>query len=782
MGTQRFRKEITPSRSSCLYLFAPGNHSGALCFFAFRLRIFRIVQIVLFPEQSVSMKTKQTFLLFLLGLLYFPATLHAFVTPPPPAAPQKPVEERYCDTTIVDPYRSLEDLEAPDVRKWFRAQAQYAQSVIEKIPGRDALIRKMIDFDSRKSAKVYNLSITESNRYFYLKRTPSDETGKLYYRDGFEGRETLLFDPSGFGNGKGKKFAVSNVSPTDDGKKVAVSVAANGSEDDVVLIMQVETGTFYREKIDRCRFASPSWLPDGSAFLYNRLADLEKSDPDIQKNSKVYLHTVGTDPSSDREIFSNRTNPELGIRPEDIPFVHYDKDSGYLFALVQNVDPRITAYYAPAADLDKPVISWKPLLEPADNVHDFSVTAKDIYLYSPEKAPNFRILRTSLEHPDIGNAEVVVREPSNGVLTSFGLTNEGIYYTLSKNGVQEEFYRKPLAGGKARKIRLPFAAGSVRLSTRGFKYPDVWVVISGWTSDYKRYRYDASLPEGFRDETLSSPAEYPEYEHLTVEELLVPSHDGTKVPLSLIYRKGTRQDGTAPMLFYGYGAYGNAITPFFSPQFLLWTHKGGILAIAHVRGGGELGDAWHKAGMKTTKPNTWKDLIACAEYAARKKYSSPRHMAANSASAGGILVGKAMTERPDLFAAVVPQVGAMNPLRGEETPNGPVNAPEFGTVKDSTECRALMAMDPYLAIRKGVDYPAALVTAGMNDPRVIAWQPAKFAARLAAATSSDKPVLFLTDFQSGHGIGDTKTKQFETLADVLSFALWQTGHPEFQPE
>ncbi|ASQ90231.1 peptidase S9 [Prosthecochloris sp. GSB1] len=728
------------------------------------------------------MKTRQTFFLFLLGLPHFPADLHASVKPLPLAAPEKPVEERYCDTTIVDPYRSLERLDDKEVRTWFRAHAEYAKSVIEKIPGRNDLIRRMIDFDSRKSVTVYNLSITESNRYFYLKRTPSDETGKLYYRDGFEGSETLLFDPSGFESGKGKKFVISNISPTDDGKKVAVSVAANGSEDDIVLVMHVETGNFYGEKIDRCRFAAPSWLPDGSAFLYNRLADLEKNDPDIQKNSKVYLHKVGTDPSSDREVFSNVTNPELGIRPEDIPFVHYDKDSGYLYATVQNVDPRITAYYAPVGDLYKPVVSWMPLLEQADNVHDFSVTERELYLYSPEKAPNFRVLRTSLERPDIRNADVVIREPSDGVLTSFGLTNEGIYYTLSKNGVEEEFYRKPLAGGKARNIRLPFAAGSVRLSTRGFKHPDVWVVISGWTSDYKRYRYNASSPEGFSDETLSSPADYPEYEDLMAEELLVTSHDGTKVPLSLVYRKGTKRNGAAPMLFYGYGAYGNALTPFFSPHFLLWTYKGGILAIAHVRGGGELGDAWHKAGMKTTKPNTWKDLIACAEYATRKKYSSPGRMAANSASAGGILVGKAMTERPGLFAAVIPQVGAMNPLRGEETPNGPVNAPEFGTVKDSAECRALIAMDPYLAIRKGISYPAALVTAGMNDPRVIAWQPAKFAARLAASTASEKPVLFLTDFESGHGIGDMKTKRFETLADVLSFAFWQTGHPEFQPE
>ena len=699
----------------------------------------------------------------------------------PPNAPGRIVEETWCGQTIADPYRYMENLNDPFVRQWFMLQAEYARSVIEQIPGRERLIEKMQDFDSRKSSKVYDLVITDNDRYFYLKRTPSDETGKLYFRKGYKGDESLLFDPLDLSKNGRQKFVVSNISPNDDGSKIAVSVAADGSEDDIVRIMNVKTGKFYPEKIDRCRFASPSWLPDGSAFLYNRLRKSEKHAVDIQKNSKVYLHKVGTDPSADREIFSGATNPEMNIRPEDIPFVHYDKDSRHLYAFVQNVDRRLTVYYAPVLQLEKEKISWKPLLKSEDNVHNFAVTEKELYLYTPEKAPNFKLLKTSLSEPDIRNAETVIPENSEAVLTAFNLTSRGIYYTVSKNGVEVELFRQGLDSKKAKKLKLPFTAGTAHLSSKGFRFPEAWVVISGWSSDYKRYRYD-DTSKSFVYETLSSPAEYPEYDDLVVKEVMVRSHDGVKVPLSLIYRKGLKKDGSNPVLFYGYGAYGKSLRPFFSPSFLLWAYNGGILAIAHVRGGGELGDAWHKAGMKTTKPNTWKDLIGSAEYVIEKKYTSPSHIAINSASAGGILVGKAMTERPDLFAAVIPQVGAMNPLRGEETPNGPVNAPEFGTVKDPVECRALIAMDPYLSIRDGEKYPAALVTAGINDPRVIAWQPAKFAARLQAATASGNPVLFYTDFQSGHGIGDTKTKRFETLADVLSFAFWQTGHPDFQSE
>jgi prolyl oligopeptidase len=281
---------------------------------------------------------------------------------------------------------------------------------------------------------------------------------------------------------------------------------------------------------------------------------------------------------------------------------------------------------------------------------------------------------------------------------------------------------------------------------------------------------------------MSTIAEYPEYEGLVVEEILVPSHDGEEVPLSIIYREGTSLDGTAPTMIYGYGAYGISETPGFGPGFLLWAHEGGILTVAHVRGGGEKGYAWYEAGKKTTKPNTWKDLIACAEYLVDNRYASPGHIAINGGSAGGILIGRAMTERPDLFAAAIPEVGVMNPLRAEETPNGPVNAAEFGTVQDSVEALALMEMDSYLKLRDGTDYPATLVTAGMNDPRVIAWQPAKFAARLMAANASENPILLWVDFESGHGIGNTKSKQFESAADRLAFGLWRTGHPGFEFE
>jgi prolyl oligopeptidase len=262
---------------------------------------------------------------------------------------------------------------------------------------------------------------------------------------------------------------------------------------------------------------------------------------------------------------------------------------------------------------------------------------------------------------------------------------------------------------------------------------------------------------------------------------MVPSHDGVKVPLTLIYKKGTKRDANNPLLMLGYGAYGNSISPVFSISFLTWTGTGGVMAIAHVRGGGELGENWHRGGFKTTKPNTWKDLISCAEYLINTKYTSAKKLAIIGGSGGGILIGRAMTERPDLFAVAIPFVGVMNPIRIEEFSNGPGNEAEFGNPKDSTEWKALLEMDAYLHLKKGQKYPATLVTAGMNDPFVAAWQPAKFAASLQADNASGKPILFWTDFEAGHAtIGMTRSRAAETWADYCSFALWQTGHPDFQ--
>ncbi len=701
----------------------------------------------------------------------------------PPLAKVNPVVDVYFGKKITDPYRYMEDLKDTSVQKWMKQQSDYARAVLNSIPGRQALIKKMEEFDKRKSAKISELVITDNDVYFYLKTTPTDETGKLYTRKGFGGKEELLFDPALFSKDTTQKYVITeySISPTDDGSLVAFEVAPNGSESSIMLTMNVKDKKLFPEQIDRCWAGGVSWLPGNQSFLFNRQQSSDVHNKEREKNTKTYLHKLGTEPSADKDFFSRAKNPGLGIRPEEIPSVWYIKDSPYLFALLYTVDSKLNMFYAPVSEVNNSKINWRHLITPKDDIYGFYPTDKDLYLYTPKDAPNFRILKTSLKNPDIAHAEVVVAENSEESITSFNLTNKGLYYTTSKNGVGANLYYLPYGEKKASQIKLPFAAGSISLNTKGPRFGDIWITIEGWTRDYQRYRYFPDKNE-FKLENLSSTAEYPEFADLIVEEVMVPSHDGIKVPLSLVYKKGIKKDGNNPVFLRGYGAYGISESPFFSPNALLWTTEGGIYAVAHVRGGGELGDKWYKGGYKTTKPNTWKDLISCAEYLIKEKFTSPKKIAINSASAGGILIGRAMTERPDLFAAAIPQVGCLNAVRMENSPNGPINTPEFGTVKDSVECSALIEMDSYLHLKKGVKYPATLVTAGMNDPRVIAWQPAKFAALLEADNASDKPVLFWTDYSAGHGHGNTKSKQFESLADVYSFALWQLGHPDFRIE
>lgn len=698
-----------------------------------------------------------------------------------PAAPSRPQTETMCGVLVSDPFRPLEEFGDPAVARWVRWQTEHARQTLESIPGREALLEKMEEFDRRRKEKAYALSITDTDRYFYLKERPGDETGKLYVREGFRGKERLLFDPSSLDREEGVHHVVSRISPSLDGRTLAIAVSANGSEDDRLLIMDVDGKKLYPETIDRCRFASPSWLEDGTAFLYTRMRPLTRPGQNPQYDSQVFLHRVGTDPNEDVEIFSASRYPELEIGGADIPGVSYDRESGRLFAFVSNVDRRLRVYTAPASELLKPRIMWKTLIRPEDDIHDFATTSTELYFFTPKGTPRFRVMRTALERPDFERAETVVPEDPEALLTAFALTSDALYYTRSLHGVEASMHRLDLGTGKEERLTLPFPAGSAYISSKGPRFRDAWVTLAGWSRDYRRYRY---LPEkdSFHKETISSTAEYPEYRNMVVEEVMAPSHDGTMVPLSIVYRRGLERDGNNPVLLYGYGAYGRTLSPFFSPSMLLWTTRGGILAVAHVRGGGELGDRWHRAGMKETKPNTWKDALACADYLVEKGYTKKGMVVLNGASAGGIMVGMAMVERPELFAAVIPQVGAMNPLRGEETPNGPVNVPEFGSAKDPGECRALIAMDPYLNIRDGVEYPAALVTTGLNDPRVSAWQPAKFAARLRQATASQHPVLFFADGEAGHGMGNTKSKAFESLADVLSFGLWQCGDPDFRPK
>jgi prolyl oligopeptidase len=329
-------------------------------------------------------------------------------------------------------------------------------------------------------------------------------------------------------------------------------------------------------------------------------------------------------------------------------------------------------------------------------------------------------------------------------------------------------------------VKLPLA-GSFEVLGAEHRLPGVLLTLQSWTRAPQIYRVAGAAPKFAVTNTGLQPrGPYDALPDYVATEVLVPSYDGAQVPLSIIHKRGVKRDGTSPTLLYGYASYGITEEPWFSLWRLAWLERGGVFAIANPRGSGAFGQDWYRAGKQATKPNTWKDFIATAEYLVKNGYTSPAKLGIWGGSAGGILVGRSMTERPDLFAAVISSVGSLDQVRSELEPNGVPNIPEFGTHKTEEGLRALLAMSTYHQIRDGVKYPAVLLTHGVNDPRVAVWHSTKTAARLQQASTSGRPVLLRLDYESGHGVGSTKAQRNAERADVLSFLLWQFGDPQFQ--
>lgn len=364
------------------------------------------------------------------------------------------------------------------------------------------------------------------------------------------------------------------------------------------------------------------------------------------------------------------------------------------------------------------------------------------------------------------------KHPPLGLPTKF----QGFYFTTLKNGISAKLY---FYNNKVNEIILPFSSGKITISNINENSNELILYCSGWTKKRKRFKYVFG-ENVFKDVDLNKNISLVNSDEIVVEEIEIKTHDGLDLPLTIIYKKRLKKNGKNKVYMTGYGSYGTSVKPFFSPYSLLWVEDGGILVYTHVRGGGEKGDAWHKGGFKETKPNTWKDFISSAEYLIKNKYTSSKYIGITGGSAGGILIGRAITERPDLFKAAIIDVGILNTLRFEFTPNGQNNVKEFGSIKIEKEFNALYEMDSYYHIQKGVNYPATLITTGINDSRVITWIPAKFAAKLKAYNSGENPIFLSVDFNGGHGGNDSTDSLHSSLADEFAFFYWQLGDKNYK--
>ena len=423
-------------------------------------------------------------------------------------------------------------------------------------------------------------------------------------------------------------------------------------------------------------------------------------------------------------------------------------------------------------------MEWRKIADFTDGVTDVRVHGDDLYVRTYKDSPRFKIVRLDARKPSLQSAETVV-PASEAVITAMMAASDALYVQLLDGGVGR-LLRVPYGPhSKAERVSLPFD-GALEIDGDP-RLPGVFVFASSWTKAFRIYRYDPATRQ-VTDTAIQPTGPFDTPQSIQSVEVKVTAADGTRVPLSIIYPKGMKMDGSNPTLLEGYGAYGTTLDPFFDPTMLAWFEKGSVYAVCHVRGGGEYGEEWHVAGKGSAKPNTWRDFIACAEYLIEHRYTSSVHLAGEGVSAGGILIGRAITERPDLFAAAIDKVGVSDTLRFELTQNGETNIPEFGSTKTEGGFKDLYVMSAYEHVEHGAAYPAVLLETGMNDPRVDPWQMAKMTARLQAATSSKKPFLLRVDLAGGHGnMGGTQNQRHETLADEWTFLLWQLGVPEFQP-
>jgi prolyl oligopeptidase len=721
---------------------------------------------------SRLLRTHFSLCLLTLGLL----TLAAYAQGPSfprPDAPKRPVTDDYQGIKVTDDYRWLEDWDDPAVRKWSAAENTRTREYLDHLPARAALKQHLRELVAASSASYHDLQF-RGGILFAMKFQPPQQQPTLVAMHSADDPDSakVIFDPNAAGS-KGS-LSVEFYTPSLDGKYVAVALSDAGSEDCSAHIFEVATGKELSDVVPRVNFAtaggSLDWKADGSGFYYTRYPQGDERPPeDADFYQQVYFHKLGADPKRDEYVIGKDFPRIAEIQ------LHTSDDGRWLIAAVSNGDGGEFAHYV----MDS-AGHWTQITHFEDEIVSVKVGEDDaLYLLSRKDAPRGQILRLPLSHLDLSQAKVIVpqspgsasNESLRAAIEDFVPTPGHLYVVdiiggPSRVRVFDDHGRAldapPLPPISAVGEVVPVGAGDVLFYSSTYLNPPAW------------YRFDAASGKSARTALYqTSPINFEDAE--VVRELAV-SKDGTRVPVNIIRRKDAKLDGAHPTLLYGYGGYGVNEKPYFAgSQARIWLDQGGVYVYASIRGGGEYGEEWHHQGNLTRKQNVFDDFIACAQHLIDQKYTTPEHLAILGGSNGGLLMGAALTQRPDLFRAVVSYVGIYDMLRVELDPNGAFNVTEFGTVKDPAQFKALYAYSPYHHVKDGTAYPAILFLTGENDHRVNPMQSRKMTARLQAANSSEHPILLRTTASAGHGIGTALDERLEQQADVFSFLFDQLG-------
>ena len=709
----------------------------------------------------VTMRIRLFVLSGILGLLMM--NVRAADPKPAPAAEKKPVLNEYHGTKVEDDYQWLENDDDAAVKGWSDAENRQTRAYLDGLPGRSAIEAHLTAWYA-KTSPSYSSIVARPGKLFAMKFQPPKQQPMLVTLVSANDlkSEKVLVDPNKI-DSKGTT-AIDWFEPSLDGTKVAVSLSKGGSEDGTLHFFDAAAGKELGETIAHVQFptagGSAAWNGDGSGVYYTRFPRKgERPEEDLNFYQQVYFHKLGT-PESEDTYSIGKDFPRIAeIKLES------SADGKYILATVANGDGGDFAHY-----LLGPDGAWKEVTQFSDQVK-LARLGRDnaLYLLSRADAPRGKILRLSLATPELSKAVEIV--PASEAVVQQIEPAANALYVVDLLGGPSQVRRFDLDGKNPATIPiLPISNvqelvaqddGPLLFRNQSYTEPPAWFEVGADQTKPKKTALVSTSPVSFSD--------------IEVTREFAISKDGTRVPLNIMHRKGMKFDGNNPTLLYGYGGYGISMSPTFDFTRRLWFDRGGVYVVANIRGGGEFGEEWHKAGNLTNKQNVFDDFAAAAQYLIEKKYTNPDRLALMGGSNGGLLMGALITQNPNLMRAVVSAVGIYDMLRVELAPNGAFNVTEFGTVKNEDQFKALYAYSPYHHVTDGTKYPAILMMTGANDGRVAPYHSRKMTARLQAANKSDYPVLLRTSTSAGHGIGTALSERINQLADIYSFLFAQLG-------
>jgi len=704
---------------------------------------------------------KSTFVLCLLAGAF--TVTNPILAEKSPDTPKKPITTEYQGVTVEDPYQWLEAEDDSQVKAWSDAQNQRTRKSLDSFPDRPAIEKQLQEWYA-KTSPSYSSLVSRPGILFAMKFQPPKQQPLLVTLASADDlkSEKVVLDPNVL-DAKGTT-AIDWFVPSLDGKYVAMSLSKGGSEDGTLHFYETATGKALPDTIAHVQYptagGSAAWNADGSGVFYTRFPRKgERPDADLNFYQQIYFHKLGT-PDTEDKYSIGKDFPRIA----EIALAA-SHDGKYILATVANGDGGEFAHYLLGPDQ-----SWKQITQFSDQIK-LARLGRDnaLYLLSRADAPRGKILRLPLDLPELKDAAEIIA--SGEAVIEQVVPGTDALYVADLLGGPSQIRRFDLNGKNETKISTPQISavqellaledGSLLFRDVSYTDPAAWFHCSNGKTEPVKTTLQSTSPVSFAD--------------IEVRREFATSKDGTKIPLNILSRKGMKRDGNNPTLLYAYGGYGISMSPNFDFTRRLWFDRGGVYVVANIRGGGEFGEEWHKAGNLTKKQNVFDDFAAAAEYLIKENYTRPAKLAIQGGSNGGLLMGAMITQHPDLFHAVVSSVGIYDMLRVELAPNGAFNVTEFGTVKDPDQFKALYAYSPYHHVVDGTKYPAVLMMTGANDGRVAPYHSRKMTARLLAANKSENPILLRTSSSAGHGIGTALSERIKQSADIYAFLFGQLG-------